>query len=174
MSENPHAESHNIDDNIDDDLAAYTDRLLSGEGSGEVEVLAPDDELRGLQETVERLWKVLGPEQPDEAMAERIHDSLTAEWRAAGLEDQVATPLGRRWPWLSRALDGLALGKPQMGYALAGVAAVVLLLGLALCLTPSADEALPGAALSETNFALFALVVGGVLGGIAWWFVRRR
>lgn len=169
MSDNPHDHSHHLDD----EFAAFVDRLLSGDVSGSQEMLAQDQEFRYLQETAERLHRTMESVQPDRAMAERIRDNLVAEWRESNLGER-ATSFWKRWLEGDFGPSHAPIGGRRPGYALAMGAAIVLLGLLVSVLAPESDVQITGTAGVPGNIVWLILLLGVLVLGGVWWFTRSR
>lgn len=161
--------THDQSRRLDDEFAAFTDRLLSGELSGSKEMSTQDQELRELQETARRLHRSFESARPDSAVAERIHDNLVAEWREAGLGTQSDSS---RRGWLR---GSVSTRRQRPVYALAMAAAIVLLGILATFLIPATPAAsLTGAAGADGKGLWLIFALGIVVVGIVWWSIRRK
>jgi hypothetical protein len=158
---------------LDDALAAFSDRLLSGELSGSQEMFAQDQELRELQETAVRLHRAFESAEPPQAMADRIHDNLVAEWREAGLGvEQI--PFWRRWLQSDRRPADVPIARRRPAYALAMAAAIVLLGILASLLIPTIAPELTSTAGGGGDMFWLIFVLGIVVAGVVWWGARRK
>ena len=151
----------------DDDLAEFTNQLLSGESSNVMDKNTEEQEMRDLQDTVISMQRAFGQEEPDEALAARIRDALVAEWRRSGSDARPAN-------WFARLFWRNAASGRRRINRLALAAATVLVVILGLVLSPSGQSgSLPGTAL-QGNPTVAIVFLGFVLGGVLWWAIRRR
>lgn len=136
---------------LDNDLAAFTDRLLAGE-----DVQAPP-ELEELAHVVRQLHAVIAPEsRPDPAFRERLTQRVNREWSIQHKRPPSA--------WRSRRLVQLT--------ALAAVVALTLL--ALLLLSEGDEEPVQGTALgSVTGVVVVAAVLIG-LGLLIVWYRQRH
>ena len=154
----------------DEGLARFTDRLLDGSSSDEIQSGPEQAELLELQRTVELVWGVLGQEEPDRTLRERIHQNLVAEWRDQEVGRQP-DPFWRDWfsRWSQRSS-----GVPHGGVLLAAAASVLLLvIGAGLAASPSGGE-ISGAAGGSGPVALIAIGTGGLLFVLVWLFTSNH
>ena len=133
-------------------LADFTDRLIAGTPPEELEMAAPDGELRKLQDTVLSLYE------------QRNTESTRV------LETRVLSRLGERWDeqdytssWWSK-LMGMRSRRTAIAMALS-VATIVLAI-LVSPMLPSSDETLPGAALDVNTIPLLLGVAVVLIIGI--------
>src|SRR5512133_3069206 len=113
---------------LDDQLARFTDQVLSGNMGGQAEM--NDPELANLQQTTLRLQSALHEQsalwvdRPNPAVAARIRSRLHSEWKKAW------QPSRTNWQWTQLAVGGL----------------FILFLAAALFFMSPSAEILPGAA----------------------------
>jgi hypothetical protein len=155
---------------LDDAIAAFSERLLSGELSGSQEMFAQDQELRELQETAVRLHRTFESAEPPQAMADRIYDNLVIEWREAG----HGAPFWQRWLQSYRRPADAPVVRQRPVYALAMAAAIVLLGILASLLIPATTPELPGGAGGGGDMFWLIIVLGIVVVGVVWWGTRHK
>jgi len=86
----PHAQQ------LDDQLAYFTDRVLSGENETEMDENFDQAELAELQKTVLRIKAAAQAAQPGEATALRIRSRLLLEWKQ-GRQTQTRKPQHFGW-----------------------------------------------------------------------------
>jgi hypothetical protein len=89
-------ESQNNKSTIDDQLANFTDLLLSEKTTKEEEMpFASDPELRALEETVLHLKNTFGENGPSEAVIRRMQKNINREWQ----QQKVAAskPFWKKW-----------------------------------------------------------------------------
>ncbi len=171
MSDKP--ESRDLSGYLDDEFAAFTDRLLSGDQSGNKEMFAQDQELRELQETAVRIRRAFEAVDPSRAMAERIRDNLVAEWRESGLGEGPA-PFWKRWMRSDSQSSRASIAGRRPVYALAMAASIILLGILVSFLIPTVAPSLTGGAGADGSMVWLILVLGVVAAGIVWWGARHR
>ncbi len=157
---------------LDDQLAEFTERLLSGEVPDELEPTMQDQEFFELQTTVVRLKAAFEKGQPDEIMARRIKNNLIAEWKKAGLEAE-ASPFPKWWP--RRKVSNRWTAMRQWQFVALAVAVVAVLVFMASFSNFSAMPA-PGAAEGGAGvFLPVAILLGLVaVAGLVWALVRRK
>ncbi|MCI0399358.1 MAG: hypothetical protein L0322_31090, partial [Chloroflexi bacterium] len=132
---------------FDDELAEFTDRLLGGEFDKTPE-LAETPELRRLQETVLRMQRAFGQEQPDLAMARRVESRLKREWPRSGLDRPKQSAWARWWQALTGRGSWQAPRARRQAQTRALALALLVLLPVALVLltgTETGRELLSGA-----------------------------
>lgn len=153
-------------DPLDDQLAEFTDRLLSGEASDMLKPATENQELFELQATVVRLKSAFSEGQPDEVMARRIKKNLITEWNKARSGTQPKPFLAQRR--ISSRSRRVVL------WALA-VAAVAVLVIAASLIAPATRPAV-GAAEGEGGVLLpVAIVLGLVMiAGLVWGLTRHK
>lgn len=164
--------------NLDDQLADFTDRLLKGDKDAAPS--SDDAELRALQETAMKLQQVVSESEAetplDPQSVQRIRQRLAAEWRAAELDEQA----GREKTTFFQKLDDLRRIFPRsprpVRFALSFVL-LAALIGLAIFFFPENSAVhLPGTALGAKNWGMVA--AGGVLFlaviGLVWSLLRKR
>ena len=147
----PHAQQ------LDDQLAYFTDRVLSGENETEMDENFDQAELAELQKTVLRIKAAAQAAQPGEATALRIRSRLLLEWNKGR---QVLAQSPQRFIWPSWSLPRMVLAG---GLVVLGVFVVVVLF-----FTPLAAP-LVGAAEGSPVWALLFIVVGIVIISLLLW-----
>lgn len=158
----------------DDELAEFTDQVLSGDMPESLDAATQDQELLELQRVVVHVRQAFGADRPDEAMAERIRSNLVKEWNrigpGPGVRMDTVSPLDR----LSRGLGLHRLTRGQ-AYAFSLLVVIVVVGVLVALLSPdtSTGPSLPGAAQGESGLLPLVLVLGIALAGILWWLIRR-
>lgn len=164
---------------LDSQLAEFTDRLLSAEAEGAS--LSSDPALRGLEETVVQLKHLLADPASDPELVERLGNRLRQEWRchhALAPEPPGHTGWwGRLHAWCAGSFDPVeqrSLRLPARRMAALSLATVaVVSLVLAILLPGQAGESWSGAA-GLSSGMLFGLVLAGGLGVVALWLWRSR
>ncbi len=145
-----------VDDaRLDNELAAWTDRLLEGN-----DTQTPAD-LADLASVVRQLHQVIAPDaRPDPAFRDRLTQRLHREWN---LRHQRHS---RVWP-NRRVMQIAALA--------AGVTVVLLVIVLVLAQNSDDGEAIQGTALGSVAGAIVVLVViAGSIGLLLAWYQRRH
>lgn len=140
------------DARLDDELAAFTDQLLSGEQAQ----VSP--EIEDLAAVVKRLCQVVDPAtRPDPAFRDRLTQRLNREWT---LYHQ--RPARR---WMSNRLLQVAAVAAGLGVVLL----VVSLLG-----NGSGDQNIEGTAWGSLGWAFVIVVAVGGLVAFVIWYGRKR
>jgi hypothetical protein len=155
-------------DPLDDQLAEFTERLLSGEASDMLKPATQDRELFELQATVMRLKTAFGESQQDEVMARRIKRSLIAEWERSGLD-------AKSRPFLSQWTQGPASSRSRQFVLFALAVAAVAVLVIVPLITPAAVP-VTGAAEGRGGVLLPMAVFVGlvVITGLVWRLTRHK
>jgi hypothetical protein len=144
MSDNP---------KLDDELAAYTDRVLGGETAP-----APDP-IDDLSSVVRQLYDVIAPDSgPDEAFRTRLTQRLNQEWN---LKYQRQP----RW-WHNRRVQIVAMA--------ASMAVVLSAIALILAQDKDNGDTLQGTAWGSTTETLLAMVAVVVVVGLLFFWLRYR
>jgi hypothetical protein len=138
---------------LDEKLAAFTDRALSSRPDEPVKPAPQDPELFALEQTVLQLKKTFENEMPEAEVAQRIRARLEREWRVERQQAQTKTSpedsglrgLLKRFNQLSKVQRQRTLA---FGFALA---CVVLLVGLVV-FTPMYEQPSTGAAGMATEW----------------------
>ena len=164
--------SENFDDqNLDDELADFTDRLLSGKGLAEPEFSFEDEELQKLQKIVVELKHTRDALLPGEAYHQRLHAALMEEWRLIEQTTQpTQTPRYKNWGnWLKNIWD---LPRPR-GITLSLAAAATFLLLVALLVPPLTGGSLKGAAGLNSALPPYIFILALVCGLVIFWLLRH-
>ena len=163
------------DQKRDEQLADFTDKLLSKGEAADASLASQDSELRALQETVMLLHEAIAEERPSPGMADRIHTSLVDEWRQAGTGEQQDPDREQEWArGLLRRLGSPFKRPRRRNLAFGFVAVMAVLLLAVVLLSPdigfdlTATAGMGGLGLPLT----LVLVLAG--GGIIWWLFRSR
>jgi hypothetical protein len=155
---------------LDQQLADFTDEVLSGVQPETQTMLSENQELRPLQETVLRFQRAFGTRQtPNEALARRVQANLIAAWRNQ--------PELQPEPWWRRWSRGISLPAARRGWAPVSALVVVLIVVLATSLLVPASPSgggLPGAAGGWAGVIPALLILGIVLVVICIWLIRRK
>lgn len=158
---------------LDEQLADFTDEVLSGVQPETQTMFSENQELRDLQETVLSFKRAFGTRQtPDEALARRVKTNLIAAWRNQ--------PELQPEPWWRRWTRGITLGPARRGwsplYALVVVMIVILATSLLVPLSPapSGGGGLPGAAGGWAGLIPAMLILGVLLVVVCIWLIRRK
>ena len=109
-------------DTIDDELALFAERVRSGEEPEKVKMSGQSQELAGLEDVVTRLERSFQASVPDRAMSSRIRANLSKEWANSG-------PSAKSSFW-TRLFSGSPAMHPRLAGAVAGLIALVLVLGI--------------------------------------------
>lgn len=144
----------NDDVRLDDELAAYTDRVLGGDPDAPPDA-APDD----LGPVVQRLYWLVDPDQPpDAAFQQRLAQRLEREWVTTR---QRRSRRGAQWANRTFQLATLA-------------AALVVVVAAALLLSMNGDgETLQGASSgSLAGIGLVVVLLVALAGAV--WYLRDR
>jgi hypothetical protein len=166
---------------LDDQLAEFVDRVLEPDreakpGENNLPALSRQDaELRGLQEIVLALKRVIEKDRPDPALVVRIRSRLQAEWPLYQSGRQSETPRRlekdqktRRW------LDRFFSFPRQRTFAFGFVVATIVLVLAALFVSPVVGIPLSGAAGGEDLWIPLLLILGlAILVGVSW-IIRSR
>lgn len=160
---------------LDEPLASFTDLLLNGPAvAGSLAILAEEEDLRRLQQTVQCLHRAFGASQPDPAMAERIRKNLHAAWKESQPAAPRPTPLERLRRALLPERQGWQSGRRSqrvqaLRFSLAAIAVLVLL----LIVVPGTGSLITGTALGEGGWLPYAFL-GVLIVGVAIWFWRSK
>jgi hypothetical protein len=172
-----------MDDNLspcaqhhDDELAEFTDQLLSGDEPETLTMAAHDRELLALQEIVVRLKRAFETDQPDEDMTRQAQSHLVAEWHKAGFDAQAESAWQR---WQRNLTASRPAWQPSSKRRRIHVAILIAVIGIVLfallLITTPISDSLPGAAGGgQVGLGPAILILGFVLGGVVWWFIRRQ
>jgi hypothetical protein len=155
---------------LDDQLAKFTDRALDGELTAQDEAtLAPDLELRALEETVLRLRDAIPNDDPGEEVVSSMWGEIEklSNWKAQKpLWQTLKEIFLPRSNWRSRRT------RQRWTFAVSITVIAVLL----LVILPFMDEissGLPGASGGQISYQL-VFVILGILILLAVWLFRRR
>ena len=137
---------------LDEELASFTDRVLSEKQVDSAEPASPDSELRRLEQTVLRLKSAFGPpEQPPAAAAERIRQHLAREWQQSAPipsstlpEDDEGRSSWQSWMRRHFGWDTPSRRRRTLTLVFSSLAVVTLL--AALVFSPAASVSQPAAA----------------------------
>jgi sterol desaturase/sphingolipid hydroxylase (fatty acid hydroxylase superfamily) len=144
---------------LDDQLSEFTDRILSGETEMNMDEAlnqAELAELAELQKTVVRMKAAAQAAHPSEATNTRIRSNLLLEWKQ-GRQAETIRPRRLSWPW----------SLPRM--VLAGGLVVLSVFGIiALFFTPIVAP-LIGAAEGSPVWALLFIAVGIIIIALLLW-----
>lgn len=154
-------------DELDAQLAAFTDALLQRREGSATPPLSDDPELRALEEMVIQMHQTLTTADPDPATARAIQSTLTREW-------QRRHPPRPAEPWWASWQRRLLPSRTQRPlFALAMAAAVVL---LALLVAPAlpTQGSLPGSALGALPATPIIAGLALALGGLLWWAISSK
>lgn len=149
---------------MDDELAEFTDKVLSGESVGEADV----EELRSLQAVVSRLKSTMpNPAAPD--TMQRIEKKMIAEWQSSLRSQNAGATF---WQKIFQAVKSL-ISQPRNAFALTFVIIILLLVVLSPInqIVATSFDATAGAA-DQNQWFLFIGAVILVIGLI--WFGRRK
>ncbi len=156
-----------------DQLAAYTDLLLSGNTHDrEITSPVPDPDLNTLQLTALRLQTAFDSGEPDRATIQRMHRNIIQEWHRLeqrklstiwqGLMASFRAP---RQKWASQQ-------SRQRFSLIATLTAVTILLVMAVPFLNTTGDELAGT--SGQHPSLYILIAIGALILLAVWLMRRR
>ena len=167
-----HLDSEN---RYNDELADYTDRLLSEEPSEGQNEPNSDPELAALKETVKMMKQVIGHGKPSKRLHDRVLGNLTREYKAAGFSGQPQS-FWRRLFSLSapQQNEWRSSGSRQRSLVLR-YGAIMVVVMLATCfILPSIGDNLPGAAINQTVLVPVFLAFGLIIASVYYWFTRRK
>ena len=166
---------HDSEKRYIDELADYTDRLLSEEPTEEQSEPSSDPELTGLKDTLKMMKRVIGPGKPSKELHDQVLANLAREYRAAGFSERKQTLWQRLFSWFSPQQNGWqSSGSRQRGYVLRYAAVMAIVLLAACFIFPAIGDTLPGAALTPTALVPVFLVFGLVIAIFYYWFIRRK
>jgi hypothetical protein len=146
---------------MEERLADYTDRLLTGEKPVQDDAFEPNHELAGLEKTVRSITGAVPPRQPDPGLRSRLRGRLTVEWNA-NRSDVRDEPV----KWRSSGK------KTQVYLAWSALAAVVVIL-IGSFIAPLVTSAQPGAAQFQTGTIVVVVIVLGIIGLLLWWLRNK-
>lgn len=147
---------------LDDQLAEFTDRVLSdGDEAKTLEALQPA-ELAKLKKNVLRLKAATAMARPSTATTARVRAQLLKDWKKT-----------RQTEGLFGRLFGRPLAWPSARLALAGALAMLVILGFATTLIPGSGT-LTGAATSLQAWAPAFILTGILLLALLFWLDRRK
>ena len=158
---------------VEDQLAAFTDRILSDEQrKQEKATLVPDPELRALERTAQRLKAAFTAGEPDGAVIQRMRNEIIEKWRRRNRLDPKTF-----WAWLTHRLgrSGQKWTSQQSRMRVsiaASLAALVVILLVAIPFLNTSSTGQPGA--SGQNPSTYVLIALGGLILLAVWLYRRR
>ncbi len=157
---------------LDEQLADYTDAILSRQESALDRDSEAGPEIAGLQKTVRLLRHAVTDTQPGRAVAARIWPRLASEWRqvnrsrrASASQQEPVSILQSLWQFL--------FGRPRNA-ALSFAVALVVLAMVALVAVPGFGKSLAAAAGNPNNVILAMLLIGClVFIGLLLWTRRK-
>ena len=150
-------ESH--DQYLDDQLAEFTDQLLSDEGGSDLQGSTNDDSLAALKQTAIRMKAAARTAQKGSAVSAHIRARLLKEWK-----QQTTQSKGISWKLFFQ---------PAPRFALAGGLVVLLLLSIFTVYTPDSSP-LTGAAMELKAWMPLFVLLGLILVIILIWLDRRK
>jgi len=156
--------------NLDDQLAEFTDRVLDGDTSAQDEAtLAPDPELRALEETVLRLRDVIPNDDPGEEVVSRMWGEIEKQSNVEGQKSflqalkEIFAP---RNNWRSRH----ARQRWTLAVSIVGITIMLLVI---VPFMDAINSGLPGTGGGSNSYTLVFAILG-ILVLIALWLFRRR
>lgn len=161
--------SQNNKNNIEDQLANFTDKLLD-EKNAEMEgySVSPDPDLQALQQTALRLKNALHEDSPSQAVIQRMHRNIVKQWQQQ--ETKQNKPFWEKW-LPSRQKWHSQRSRQNLSVAIS-LAILVVLTVLAFPLLKGTTLNQPAA--SGHNLSMGILVASGGLILFAIWFFRRK
>jgi hypothetical protein len=153
-------ESH--DQHLDDELAEFTDRLLSSGDEIKAQKTVNDDSLTELKRTAIRMKTAARMARPSASVSARIRARLLREWK-----EQSAQP--KRLAFFKALFEPMSVPR----FAMLGGTVILLLLSVVIFIVPTTSP-LPGAAVSVNTWAPLFIFFGIVLIILIFWFDRRR
>jgi hypothetical protein len=150
-----------LDSNHDEQLADFTDRVLSGQ-TKEIEANT-DPQLRKLEETILRLNRTLPQTSLDEAAVKQMWVRMNA--RARRENNRSEDSFWKRW-FLPNQV------RPQFGMALGSIALIVLLLVVIPSFASDGSSTVGTALTSSQGLAMALLLAGAIL--LIFWITRRK
>jgi hypothetical protein len=148
------------DRSIDDELAEFTDRVLSQDPEEAREPATQHPQLRALEEIVIALRRLLPSNEPDPETANRIQAHLNAEWQRSKMHfyrvrPQKQEPIRHPLAWLKQFLTQ----NRERRYALSFALLAVILVVVVWLLAPGLDVDLTATAGGGTNLLPFILIL---------------
>jgi hypothetical protein len=156
-----------------DQLADFTDRILSDETLGQEEAtFAPEPGLRALEQTAQRLKAAFAENEPDPTVIQKMRNNIIEQWRQQEnhasesiwhtLTSRFVTPR-QKWTSLqSRKRFNIAVS----------LATLVVLLLVAIPFMKISGTGLPGASGQNPSAFVLIALVGLIL--LALWLFRRK
>jgi len=155
------------DRSIDDELAEFTDRILSQDPEEMLELTTQHPQLRSLEEIVIVLKRLFPTGEPDPETANRIHTHLKSEWNRSRSQTHLERP--RKQEPARHPLAGweqfLNLGRKRK-YALSFALLAIVILVVVWLLAPDFDANLTATAGGGTDLLPLILILA-VVAGIA-------
>jgi uncharacterized integral membrane protein len=150
---------------LDEQVAQFTDRVLSGNDEMEGEAMATDIELARLQKTILRLRVAAQVARPAPATTARLRQYLLAEWAKQRAADEKKAKTQNRRAWWPFQKNSLALGT---------VALIILVFAL-ITLPNTVPVNLSGTATGSASAVIGVIIFGVVVIGVIFvWLTRRK
>jgi hypothetical protein len=159
-------ESNPQNEQLDEELADYTDKLLQ-DGQG------PDGDPAGLGRTVEQLWTMSKDSTPSQATKVRIHSAIVDEWQQTYPKEQAPSIWQRiesffvppETPWRTRS---------QVQRATLGRIAVAVVMMLVLALAVGNEFGTSSATAGQSDPAPWIVTGIIVISGFLWLWITRE
>lgn len=173
MSDHPDSDAR-----YSEELADFTDRVLSNQPAPGDVAPTEDPELRALKSTIAAMKQAGEGGEPTQAVHDRILARLIAEWKRTGL-DRAKKPwlagiFGRLFPRPPDRSAWHSARKRQRGQILRYAAAGLIVLLAAFFLLPAVETGLTGAALDPVGLIPALLFFGAVLIIVIVWLFKRK
>jgi anti-sigma-K factor RskA len=145
---------------LDEQLSEFADRVLSGGSEEGMEKIANEEEMAKLQKTVLLMKAVAQQARTNPEAKARIHERLTAEWRKTR-QVELKKPKTFNWNWNS----------PHIAFA--GGFIALIMIGIATLFIPTGIP-LTAAANGLQSWSLFLIVLGIGIIFLLFWLNRRK
>lgn len=165
----------NDDVKRDNELAAFTDKLLAGES------VPAATEIEALAQTVEQLYRVIDPHTgPDPGFRARLAQRLDREWtqqeRPQAQKEsanEITKLAGRRWR--GDVMSGLRRNRGMRLATMAAGVAAVLLVVFFVTKSQIDSETMPGTTDGSLGWPIIGIAAVGILGVlVVFWLNQRR
>ena len=166
-------QSKNDKNTVDDQLADFTDNILDGKIDNTVETpLAPDLELRALEQTALRLKNAFHEEGPSKDAIQRMRKNITMQWRQQ--KNRQSTSAWKNF-WLALNPFKQKWYSQRSRRRLSMAISLLLLIALMLISIPilngyGTDQ--PATSIQNLNVSLVIVFCGLIL--LAIWISRRK
>ncbi len=159
--------------NLEDQLADYTDRILSRKAVKQDEAtFAPDPDLRALEQTALRLKTAFGNDGPDEAAIQRMRSNVIEGWQRG--ESKVSDPFWQKWIKAFKPSDQKwqsQRSRQRFSMALS-IATLIVLMLISIPFLSTTGSSQPGASGQTLNAVVLIALCGLIL--LAVWLFHRK